>query len=287
MAVTLNVKSPKNITELLNLGYVGEMLDYLMSGTVYYQMHCFDIVIPIDKTVKDTKEYCIRIHTGLTGALMAGSIGKTPLMDLTKGTKYLLSGAAVHLQHVENLNVNVEATKITGSIGYSLSGLYSNYAEFLKEIGDEKATPNKYKTEKDPKDGTEFKLDFNALGKKKTLAAATQLGQPVMGTDKSSTYKVCGTSQMLNMAYRYNPTAQRISMRVEPRKNITLASDSSMWDSCLACGMSKRNKAGGKFHYSMHVLVKDKVEAIRVLGATLATLQLFEPSNTSFKIEVT
>lgn len=287
MAVTLNVKSSKNITELLNLAYEGEVLDYLKSGTVYYQMNCLDIVIPVDASVKDTKEYCIRIHTDLTGALMAGSIGKSPLMEMTKGTKYLLSNAAVDLKQVDTLKANLGTTKLTGSIGYSLCGLYSNYAEFLKAIGDVKATPKYYKSEKYPKDTAEFKLDFDALGDCKTLSAATELGQPVMGTDKNSTYKVCGTNPMLNMAYRYNPTGQRLSLRVEPRKNITLNSDSEVWDSCLACGMSKRNKAGGKFHYSMHVLVKDKVEAMRVLGATLATLQLFEPSNTSFKIEVT
>lgn len=318
MAVTLNIKTSKTLLELFSgldsLSY--EYKSVLNKAQIYYQTHCFDILL---ERAQDM--VCVRFATPQTGSLMQGMLGKAPHQALQKSVAYCLK-AVLTTYFNQDAKAGTDVNSIPAESTHATIGITHGYYDFLKIIGDEKATPSEHKPKEtqEPKAVKPVGLDFSKLEQKAaaayadvkntpigevtklghgiqlvettykeavypdhtkadvvSLSVACALGQRVRGTSANSVYYVCALGTCCNLAYRLS--GDSFSIRLESVSNQKFSKTSSIIDKILGAGMDVvYTNSGVLSHASIHFEGMDYKKARRVLGAVMADLAMFQPS---------
>lgn len=309
MAVTLNIKAQQNPKELFK-GMIpaGDLLNNCLDDCeIWYQKSSFDLIMKLELDGVPVV-YCARIIYDKTGPLMAGTLGLKPLADFGTSFKYLLKRVSVHLVKIEqdyDLNGSAISMKATNASG--VHGLYSSYANFLTVIGDVKAIPQGQSSDLNKKPTV---LDFSKLEAHVAaskvdnfnqqsativtsdgntppvrLSQVEALGQAALGSSSTSVYYVAAIGPMVALAYRLNLASKTLSIRVEPRASVKLASGCEIAEKIKSADLTPYSEEGNLDYASLHVSVMSVKEARRVLGAVVADLDMFSPAGMDLKIK--
>ncbi|MGI4991057.1 hypothetical protein ACRXCV_00375 (plasmid) [Halobacteriovorax sp. GFR7] len=110
------------------------------------------------------------------------------------------------------------------------------------------------------------------------LSVAVALGQKVKGTAVNSVYRVAALGTMYKLACRLQDTT--FSVRVEPSENVTIAKGSAYHNKLNDAGLDVVMDATSKkvLYASLHFEGMDYKSSKRVLGAIVADLECFKPS---------
>ena len=315
MSVTLNIKSSKSFVELFpKVPMTSYQLSILAEAEIYYQPHCFDVLIPccyeVQSTGASTALY-VRFHCKNTGLLISGALGNTIKQQLAKSVNHVWKQLAPYIVSVNKpyaFDVNEGHVSTNVNITY---GMHASYADFLVSINDIKAIP------KDMAPVAEVPVAAaltppEEIGEEQThvvdkpykcataghmkdgpvlsLSVATALLQKVRGSGPDAVYLTCGMSQLLNAAYRYKNNV--LSVRVEPPKGMNHTEASSTVKDIQGCQLSMHFKQPKTYtelpvmdYASIHLVDLNYKQARRVLGAIMADLEIFKPHEMTLELK--